>query len=639
MYAILKKAARTPRMPGLFKPEYLVPGRWAIDLETNGLDATDPAYHITMMGLANATRCFYIPASLFDNVMMEFLSASTFTAFNVIFDGAFLQKFLGSYPSFFGCSYGLFKQLSAEGFRGQRWNLETLQRNVLGWPTSNKEPLEAALKAAGLTKTNMSDLPDAVLGPYCASDADAAWQAWEELSAQATQFPALLDYHTRIFLPNVELLVEQQFAGITIDQELLQMSWDQTVAATEAAKSEFFAHNATAAALAQRVVPKKDKGFNLNSPKQLRWLFFDAIKMKPTKMTPAGLPSVGAKALPYLGTPGKLLTKYRKLKKRTGYIKSVQKKSSRDNKVHAQFNSVGTMTTRLSGSGGLNLQQMPKVPDFLAAFLPPAGHVLVQADIEALEPTVIAEFSQDKTLLSVYGPGAPPNDIYLVLASKIDFLNKEIKKYYDPDAPTIEGIALAKKHCKDARAIAKECKLSYDYGAQVRAMHERLQLHGVDIKYSAVSEIRADMDKAFVGMRRFEADLKNTWYNTGGYIISALGTPLCVAGRYEKDMLSRFAQSSGHLILQLWIANIKRLRDERAVPMVPWLADFHDEIIFSVPTAHKAAAALVFSDALALTNAELGMGVQVKAPHTFAKNFAEIKCPDTYKEWRAAHAG
>lgn len=659
MYALLTRQNLVPRAPVPFAPELLVPGFYAIDLETRGLAAEDPDSAIVGIGIANEKHCFYVDLTQGEPAgLREFLLTSTFTAFNIIFDGAHLQKLTGQWLNFVGCSYGLFKQLGNDGFLGQSWALERLQLDVLGWRSTNKDALNAALVERKLSKADLWRLPAEILAPYCASDADAAWQGWAHLSRVAAQFPTVLDYHTRLFLTEVRLLVEQQFRGIQVDQSRLESCRVANEQAIQTSMTAFLGHPQVAPHVAAynkevRDTWLKDEPphhtkagdlsirwqswmardpertgigyFNANSKPQLGWLFYDRMGLRALKKTETGRRVVDRKVLPSLGEPGKLLTEYNVYLKRRGYIEATVAKAARDGCIHPQFNSAGTITGRLGGSGGWNAQQMPKNREFLQALAARPGHKLVQFDFAALEPMLLAEFSQDPTLLALYGPAAKPNDVYLYLLAKISALAGDIRAYYDPDNPTQESIAKAKKLFKHQRGIAKKCKLSYDYGAGVAKMHETLVLDGIDISWAEVRSIRADMDRLFAGIRRFDLQLQSMWQANGGWIPNVLGRPICVAEQYIKDIVNRMIQSSGHDVLQLFIWNLDRLRVEQGLGWAPWIMDLHDETIVECPEADAAAVAQSFTDALAATNTELGMGIQLKGEPQVADSLADIK--------------
>jgi hypothetical protein len=110
----------------------------------------------------------------------------------------------------------------------------------------------------------------------------------------------------------------------------------------------------------------------------------------------------------------------------------------------------------------LSLHQLPKSAEFLECFVPDPGHLLVSIDFSALEPKVLAYFSRDRNLLALYGPNASPHqDIYLYNAVQMGDLGKRILACgYNPNNPTPEAVARAKKECKDDRAVSKLISLA-----------------------------------------------------------------------------------------------------------------------------------------------------------------------------------
>lgn len=637
---------------------------WAIDTETSSVEAHSPDFFVAGIGLANENCAFYIdllslPAES-KTWLINWLKTVRLTAFNVLFDAAALMQFTGEWLNWVGCSYGLGKALSNESWPGQSWSLETFQLDVLGWPTTNKAALAAALKENGLSKKDMWKLSPEILGSYCASDADAAWQLWGLLSRTIDDrnFRYLKDFHTREFLTECRLLVEQQFRGVNINREKLASYCLDLTSRIQTAMQSFLTHPDVArhieeynAAIHARWIaaapPRFNKSgsesvryanwlakestlekFNVNSKDQLRWLFYEKLQNKPRLFTESGKPAVSKKILPLLGEPGKILNKYNLLVKELSYVERYLEKSERDGKIHLQFNSFGTVTGRLAGSNGVNMQQVPKVKGVTECFIPEAGHKLIQLDTEALEPTILAEFSQDKTLLSLYGPNAKPNDVYLLVASKIDALGREIRKHYDPENPTPESIAAAKKYCKADRGVAKTVHLAATYLAGPQKIHETLTLAGVEITLREVKAIHKQYWELFGGVKAFQEKLTNIWEGNSGWVPSALGLPICVPAALLKDINNRFCQSSGHQFLQTFIYYVDKLRTDRAVEMYPWIVDLHDETIWSVKEGHEDTAAKIFTDALAEANKELEFGIRIKGEPIICSTLADIKSPD-----------
>jgi len=379
---------------------------YAVDLETIGTDASHPDSGVVGIGFANEDECFYIDLRGMEiaalNYLIEFLLNVRLTAFNVLFDGAFLAALTGKWLNWVGCSYGLFKQLSLEGYDGQKWNLETAMVEVLGWPETNKEVLEAILWERGMSKADIGKLEPEVLGPYCASDADAHWQLWHHLQdvIKENDFKFLQDYHDRIFMTEVKVLVESQFRGMAPDLDALnsyradldrridtslqsflshtlvaphigQYNKDVAEAIEAAAPSQFTAKGEESVRW-QKWMASKDsriaaRSFNSNSSDQLGWLFYEKVfrvvgeklkyvlievdgKQYEVEKTPGGGKSVNKQILPIFGEPGKMLMQYNKLKKELSYVKAAIAKTQEGGGIlRPMYNSIGTVTGRLSG--------------------------------------------------------------------------------------------------------------------------------------------------------------------------------------------------------------------------------------------------------------------------------------------------
>jgi DNA polymerase I-like protein with 3'-5' exonuclease and polymerase domains len=364
---------------------------WAIDLETTSLRYWDPAERIVGIGFACDTHCFYLHLDAADAAVQghvaEFLRrARRLSAFNVKFDAAWLWRFTGEWLSWTIDSFGLFKQLANEGYTGQKWNLETAQLTVLGWPDSNKDVLDAELKKHGLAKEDMSKLPAEVLGHYCAIDAEAAYQLADVLLDTCAEygFEQLLQYHGREYMGELPLLIEAQARGIYIDMPKLQAYYQDLLVRTERAKQEFMEHAEVApyiaefeaALMAERLnnpPPQftikgevtaryrkwseghekfmQDNKFNINSKDSLSWLFYTKLGNKVQRVTEStGRPVVDKKILPMLGEPGRKLFEYNKLLKECGYVTAALAKAEEEGGViRPDFSSVGTITGRLSG--------------------------------------------------------------------------------------------------------------------------------------------------------------------------------------------------------------------------------------------------------------------------------------------------
>lgn len=97
-------------------------------------------------------------------------------------------------------------------------------------------------------------------------------------------------------------------------------------------------------------------------------------------------------------------------------------------RLHANYNISGARTGRLSSSGDLNIQQMPRDKAhegfvFRDRFIAEEGNVLIVADYSSVEVRAQAEESKDPEMLKAYRLG---HDIYSYTASKL--LNKPVSE-------------------------------------------------------------------------------------------------------------------------------------------------------------------------------------------------------------------
>lgn len=276
--------------------------------------------------------------------------------------------------------------------------------------------------------------------------------------------------------------------------------------------------------------------------------------------------------------------------------------------------------------GKVNIQNQKKTARYMECIRPMKGEAWLQMDVDALEPVVLAELSQDESMMQLYGPGRPPNDVYLFVASKIKQFADEVGQYYDYMKPTKEGIALAKKHCKKLRGICKVLHLSAGYGAGAGTIHSTLVSQGVQITLDEVKAIRTMYWEVFKDVVKFKDELTSEWKRRGGWFYNGRYRPLTVHHNFEKDILNRCIQSTGHDNLLLYLYHLDQIREERSIPMRPIMVDFHDETIWAVPEEHKETALQAMRDAWDRTNKDLGGIIPLTGEPEEVKSWAAFKC-------------
>ncbi len=290
----------------------------------------------------------------------------------------------------------------------------------------------------------------------------------------------------------------------------------------------------------------------------------------------------------------------------------------------------------------LNIQQLPKESAFLRCFTAAPGHKLVYSDINSLEPHVLAHFSKDPGLMSLYGPDAKPNDVYLFVGAQIDKWKDAILEHYDPQNPTKKGIAAAKKHAKAERTAVKPAYLGWMYGLGAGTMHQ-----STGIPIGECKEILGNIDAAFPGVVRFNEKLKKEWADNGGWvkqewvldpnlgrkvprfidgrpgwIYNGRGRPLGVAPDKVKDLGNRFVQSTGHDVLMQMLVFINRLR--RGTSARPFNVDVHDATVWQVRDHEVDKVVEIFHESYRLLNETLQWSVQIRGDVEVGNNLGDF---------------
>ena len=287
----------------------------------------------------------------------------------------------------------------------------------------------------------------------------------------------------------------------------------------------------------------------------------------------------------------------------------------------------------------INMQQiMKEVPvlDILSA----GDGWFVEMDISSLEPTVIAEMSDDPTYFEIYASGKP-HDNYLYTAIRImPWVSDKIDAVYHIDNPTKESVAAAKKQFKSERSTAKVLVLSGTYKAGANKQYNTLKLQGIKIPFDTVKEMNHRFWKEmFAGVTEWEKTLlreleHNEVEGIGPFILNGMGRPFVILKHKQKDILNTTAQSTGHGILDIDNYHFSCIVEERKEALSGCrcvIEDWHDERVWWAPTMEKALLLKqAMEDALVRTNEKINPNILFKGGVEICKTFTEFKGPDPW---------
>jgi len=241
---------------------------------------------------------------------------------------------------------------------------------------------------------------------------EAVWVIYKlsELMERELEKKNLLELYFNLEFPLVDVLLAMEKKGVYIDTNFLKKFSEELDKKIRKIKEEIF--------------ELSEKEFNLDSPKQMREILFDKLKLPVIKRVKTG-PSTDEEVLIKLSELHKLpklILEYRELAKLKstyidGLFSAIDKKTKR---IHTTFNQINTETGRLSSSNP-NLQNIPVKTEFgkqirRAIAVPDERYLLLSADYSQIELRILAHLSEDETLIDAFNKGI---DIHAHTASMI----------------------------------------------------------------------------------------------------------------------------------------------------------------------------------------------------------------------------
>ncbi len=287
-----------------------------------------------------------------------------------------------------------------------RHNMDALAKKYLNVDTVHFEDI--AGKGAKQLTFNQIDVEKA--GHYAAEDADITLRLHQAIHQKLSKYKGPLSVFTDIELPLSTVLQRMESHGVLIDSDLLATQ-SQAIGA-RLAELEVEAHNIAG------------KAFNLASPKQLREILFEELKIPPLKKTASGVPSTAEEVLQELALDyplPKLILEHRGLAKlKSTYTDKlpllVQPKTGR---VHTSYHQAVAATGRLSSTDP-NLQNIPIRSEegrkIRQAFIAPEGYKIVAIDYSQIELRIMAHLSDDPGLVKAFSEG---KDVHSATAAEI----------------------------------------------------------------------------------------------------------------------------------------------------------------------------------------------------------------------------
>lgn len=247
-------------------------------------------------------------------------------------------------------------------------------------------------------------IPFDIMTPYAGGDADGTLRLFNKF------YPIIQKYFEKpykdIMLRGTQFLMEIENTGVPFSKEYLDK-------ANQTFSNEIFELNEKLYEYPEVREFELEQGvkFNPNSPAQLSKLFFDKLGLNPVKKTATGSFSTDKEVLEKLAKTHsipKIISDIRgRVKLRSTYITKVLSGIDSDGRLRAGFHLHTVTSGRLSSSGKLNMQQLPRddktVKDCIRPLDP--DWVIFSQDLQTAEMYYAAVLSGDKALAKVFKDG------------------------------------------------------------------------------------------------------------------------------------------------------------------------------------------------------------------------------------------
>lgn len=251
-----------------------------------------------------------------------------------------------------------------------------------------------------LADFNYGMLPSDILAPYACKDADATFQLYLKFWPLVNKSEEFLGLYRNILMPATHAMKRLEKNGGPIDIDQVTHLTEQYTIDMEECLEEIMMHEAV-----QRFERTQGKDFNPNSTYHLRELFFNILNMKVTKKTDTGAPSTDKEVLASMGHPlaAAILDLREKTKLAGTYISNIRNGVDKDGRLRSGFNIHGTTSGRLSSSGNLNYQNIPRDnKDIKKLFRARPGYKIIQCDLGTAEVYYAAMLSGDQFLQKAF---------------------------------------------------------------------------------------------------------------------------------------------------------------------------------------------------------------------------------------------
>jgi DNA polymerase I-like protein with 3'-5' exonuclease and polymerase domains len=270
-----------------------------------------------------------------------------------------------------------------------------------------------------------------IMKTYAAIDSVVTFLIYCKLKPTVQSNKKLDKVYNEILIPATSAIIKMQDNGVPFDRERLFTAQRMMQSDIDKAVEKLYEEPKIL-----EFEKAQGKEFNPGSTQQLRVLLFDFLGLSPTgKQTGTGADSTDKEVLSVLAeqhkVPGLILDIRQKSKIKNTYLDKIIPNLDNDSRLRTNFNLHSTTSGRLSSSGKLNMQQLPRDnPMVKGCIRARPGFKIVSMDLTTAEVYVAAVLSGDKKLQQVFKDGGDFHSTIAKMVFKLDCPIEDVKKLY-----------------------------------------------------------------------------------------------------------------------------------------------------------------------------------------------------------------
>jgi DNA polymerase I-like protein with 3'-5' exonuclease and polymerase domains len=418
-------------------------------------------------------------------------------------------------------------------------------------------------------------IPFDILSKYAAIDTAVTYDLYQLFASKIINSVELTRVYRELMVPGMLFLKDVEENGVPFDLERLLKVQKLMEKEVQVAKEKLYTFKEV-----HDFEVAQGKIFNPNSTQQLRILMFDYLKLTPTgKLTGTGAQSTDAEVLKTLAEehpiPGVILDIRQKSKIKNTYLDKVIPALDKDGRIRTGFNLTSTTSGRLSSSGKLNMQQLPRDNSAVKGCIKAnPGYKILQQDLATAEVYVAAVLSKDKALQNVFKSGG---DLHSTVAKMVFQLPHEV--------------ADIKTYASKERQAAKAITFGIMYGSGPAKVSETVTKDSGE--FFSIQQAKDTISQYFLTFKKLKSWLSKSkeQIESDGYIYSILGRKRRLANVFSNDkgIASHEVRSGINFLIQSVASDINLLA---GVELNQWIKDtnkdakiialVHDSLVLEV---------------------------------------------------------